>query len=69
MIKKISALLLIIICVFCLTGCNNETEEERLQREIRKLEQGVRESQKEYNDIQKAVNDYNKYRNAVENAK
>jgi cell division protein FtsL len=69
MIKKISALLLIIICVFCLTGCNNETEEERLQREIRESEQRVREAQKEYNDTQKAVNEYNKYRNAVENAK
>ena len=41
MIKKISALLLIIICVFCLTGCNNETEEERLQREIKELEQST----------------------------
>lgn len=69
MIKKICALLLIIICVFCLTGCNNETEEERLQREIRESKQKVREAQKEYNDTQKAINEYNKYRNAVENAK
>lgn len=67
--KKISILLLIITCVLCVTGCNNETEEERLQREIRESEQRVREAQKEYDDTQKAVNDYNRYRNAVENAK
>ena len=69
MIKKISVLLLIITCVLCTTGCDNETEEERLQREIRESEQKARETQKEYNDTQKVVNDYNRYRNAVENAK
>ncbi len=69
MIKRISALLLIIICVFCLTGCNNETKEERLQREIRESDQRVREALKKYNDTQKTLNEYNKYRNAVKNSK
>lgn len=67
--KKISILLLIITCVLFITGCNNETDEERLQREIRESEQKVREATKEYIDTQKVINDYNRYRNAVENAK
>ena len=69
MIKKIGFISLIIMIFLCITGCNNETEEERLKRETRETEQGVRDAQKEYNDTEKAVNDYNRYRNSVNNTK
>lgn len=69
MLKKIEIMFFVIIAVLCMAGCNNETEEERLHREIKESEQKVKESIKEYNDTQRSVNKYNKYRNAVENAK
>ena len=68
MLRKIGIMFFVIIAILCMTGCDNETEAERLQREVSEAEQGVREAIKEYNDTQRSVNEYNKYRKAVENA-
>lgn len=69
MMKKIGILLLIISCILCITGCNNETEEERLQRRVDELTQQSIEAANRYNDARKATEDYYRYRNAIENAK
>ncbi len=65
--KKISLLLLCLVCLLGITGC--ETEEERLQKELEKSNQRIRDSVNDYLDTQKTISDYYKYKNAVDNAR
>lgn len=65
MLRKLGTVFFILTVILCMMGCNSETDEEILQREIRESEKRVIDSITECNDTQKTVNDYNKYRNAV----
>ena len=67
--KKILSILLIGVMIIGFTGCGAETEEERLQRELKENRQRLQESINNYNDLQETINNYNRYKDAIDNAK
>ena len=71
--KKDTIFLLIVITIFCITGCSNESPEERkLRIATEEAEKAEREAEKAKRDYYNTKRDFERYyekKEAIDNAK